>query len=104
MIKKKLSIYRNNSIEYIVACQAHPALVKIGLVLARIFHFNSLLVCIRLVKVLHTSCVCHNRLVVHPPWLDSGLVTSVRTKGLTAHVSSRHGAKTVLRRPRPTGM
>ncbi len=35
--------------EYIVACQAHPALVKIGLVLARIFHFNSLLVCIHLV-------------------------------------------------------
>ncbi len=32
---------------YIVACQAHPALVKIGLVLARLFHFNSLLVCIR---------------------------------------------------------
>ncbi len=31
--------------KYIVACQAHPALVKIGLVLACIFHFNSLLVC-----------------------------------------------------------
>ncbi len=29
---------------HIVACQAHPALVKIGLVLARLFHVNSLLV------------------------------------------------------------
>ena len=28
----------------IVACQAHPALVKRGLVLARLFHFDSLLV------------------------------------------------------------
>ena len=36
---------------YIVACQAHPALVKLGLALARLFHFNSLLVCIRLVKI-----------------------------------------------------
>ena len=27
----------------IVACQAHPALVKIGLVLARLFHFGGLL-------------------------------------------------------------
>ncbi len=27
-----------------MACQAHPALVKIGLVLARPFHFNGLLV------------------------------------------------------------
>ncbi len=26
----------------IVACQAHPTLFKIGLVLARLFHFNSL--------------------------------------------------------------
>ncbi len=25
-----------------MACQAHPALVKIGIVLARLFHFNSL--------------------------------------------------------------
>ncbi len=33
--------------QYIVASQAHPALVKIGLVLARLFHFNSLLVHIR---------------------------------------------------------
>ncbi len=33
----------------IVACQAHPGLVKIGLILARIFHFNSLLVCVGLV-------------------------------------------------------
>ncbi len=32
--------------QHIVACQAHPALVKIGLVLARLFHFNRLLVCI----------------------------------------------------------
>ncbi len=37
---------------YIVACQARPALVKIGLLMARLFHFNSLLVRIRLVKVL----------------------------------------------------
>ena len=57
----------------IVACQAHPALVKLGLVLARLFHFNSLLVCIRLIK------------------------------GLTARVSSRPGAMAVLRRPRPAG-
>ncbi len=35
---------------YIVACRAHPALVKVGLILARIFHFNGLLVCMRLVK------------------------------------------------------
>ncbi len=28
-----------------VLCQFHTALVKIGLVLARLFHFNSLLVC-----------------------------------------------------------
>ncbi len=28
--------------EDIVVCQAHPALVKIGLVLACLFHFNSL--------------------------------------------------------------
>ncbi len=27
---------------YTVACQAHPALVKTGLILARIFHFNGL--------------------------------------------------------------
>ncbi len=38
--------------KYIVACQAHPALVKIGLVLARLFHFCSLLVRIHFVKVL----------------------------------------------------
>ncbi len=38
-------------LQYIVACQAHPALVKIGLVLARLFHFDSLLVCIRLVHL-----------------------------------------------------
>ncbi len=54
----------------IVACQAHPVLVKIGLVLARLFHFNGLLVRIHLVKVLRAPCVCHKRLVVHPPWLD----------------------------------
>ncbi len=41
--------------EYIVACQAHTALVKIGLILACIFHFNGLLVCIRLVKALRTK-------------------------------------------------
>ena len=28
----------------IVVCQAHPALVKLGLVLACLFHFNGLLV------------------------------------------------------------
>ena len=39
----------------IVACQAHPALIKIGLVLAHLFHFNSLLVCICLVKVLRCT-------------------------------------------------
>ena len=38
---------------YIVACQAHPAIVKIGLVLARLFHFNSLSVRLHLVKVLY---------------------------------------------------
>ncbi len=43
--------------KYIVACQAHPAFVKIRLVLACLFHFNSLLVCIRLVKALRTACV-----------------------------------------------
>ena len=59
-----------------MACQAHPALVKTGLILARIFHFNGLLVCIRLVKA----------------------------KGLTARVSSQPGAKAGFRRPRPTGM
>ncbi len=35
---------------YNVACQAHPALVEIGLVLARLFHFYGLLVRICLVK------------------------------------------------------
>ncbi len=35
---------------YIVVCQAHPALVKIDLLLARLFHIDSLLVHIRLVK------------------------------------------------------
>ncbi len=52
-------------LEAIVACQAHPALVKIGLALARILIFNRLLVYIRLVKVLRTPCVCYKRLVVH---------------------------------------
>ena len=33
---------------YIAACQAHPALVKIYLVLAGLFHFNSLLFLITL--------------------------------------------------------
>ena len=36
--------------EHIVACQAHPALVKTDLVLACLFNFNSLLVRIHLVK------------------------------------------------------
>ncbi len=40
-----------------MTCQAHPALVKIGLVLARLFIFNSLLVCLHLVKVLCTACL-----------------------------------------------
>ncbi len=31
-----------------MACLAHPSLVKLGLVLARLFHFNSLVFCIRL--------------------------------------------------------
>ena len=61
-------------IVHIVACQAHSGLliVKLGLVLARLFHSNSLLVCTCLVKVLRTLCVCHKYLVVdlHPPWLD----------------------------------
>ncbi len=35
----------------IVACQAHPALVKIGLVLVRLFHFNSLLVRLHSVRL-----------------------------------------------------
>ncbi len=43
--------------QYIVACQAHPALVKIGLILAHIFHFNDLLVYIRSVKALRMSPV-----------------------------------------------
>ncbi len=55
---------------YIVECQAHPALVKIGLVVARLFIFNSLLVRLHLVKVLRTACVCYKRLFVNPPWLD----------------------------------
>ena len=48
--------------EYIVACQAHPALVKIGLILARLFYFNSFLVRFHLVKVLRTACVCYKHL------------------------------------------
>ena len=58
-----------NYIIDIVAGQAHPALVKIDLVLARLFRFNSLLVSICLVKVLRTPCVCHKCLVVRtsPP-------------------------------------
>ncbi len=68
---------------YNVACQAHPALVKLGLVLARLFHFNSLLVCTRLDKILRMPCVCDKRLVV------SGLV---------------HLCMDSVRRPRPAGM
>ncbi len=49
---------------YIVACQAPPAIVKIGLVSARIFHFNGLLLCIRLVNALRMSCV-HVTSVTH---------------------------------------
>ncbi len=45
-----------------------PCLSKTGLILAHIFHFNSLSVCTRLVKALRTSRACHKR-----------LVTSVRT-------------------------
>ncbi len=52
--------------KHIVACQAHPALVKIGLVLARLLHFNSL-VCLHLVKFLHTPCVCHKHLKGYRP-------------------------------------
>ena len=76
-----------------MAYQAHPALVKIGLVLACLFHFNSLLValCIRLVKVLRTPCVCHKRLVEHPP---------VR---LTDRVPSQPGAMAALWRRHPAG-
>ncbi len=37
--------FTSSEAQHIVACHAHPALhvVKIGLVLARLFHFNSLL-------------------------------------------------------------
>ncbi len=42
---------------YIVACQAHPALVIIGLVLPRPFIFNGLLV--RLHVGLRMACVCY---------------------------------------------
>ncbi len=59
----------------IVACQAHPALVKIGLVLARLFIFNSLLV------RLHSTCV----------W----------TKGLTDRVSPRLGGLAAFGDPAP---
>ena len=45
---QELAIYRSH--KNIVARQAHPASVKIGLVLARLFHFNSLLVRIHLVS------------------------------------------------------
>ena len=43
-------VARKHEIQYNVACQAHPALIKIGLVLARLFHFNSLLVRISSLK------------------------------------------------------
>ncbi len=59
-----------------MACQAHPALVKIGLVLARLFHFNSLLVRTHLVKVLRMPCVCHKRLVV--PFQFAGAIGIAR--------------------------
>ena len=39
-------ILNNEKYKYIVACQSHPALVKIAPILAVIFHFNDLLVCI----------------------------------------------------------
>ncbi len=39
--------YIHNCSIYIVACQAHPASVKLCLVLARLFHF----------KVLHPACL-----------------------------------------------
>ena len=44
---------RNMLYLYIVGCQAHPALVKTGLISARIFHFK----CIRLVKALRILCM-----------------------------------------------
>ena len=43
------SIPNHDNYMYIVACQAHPALVKIGPV-SSLFNFNSLLVRIHLVK------------------------------------------------------
>ena len=36
--------FLNELASYIVACQAHHALVKVGLILAHIFYFNGLLV------------------------------------------------------------
>ncbi len=87
----------------IVACQAHPALGKIGLILAHIFHFNGwsvyaqlrLQVC--LVHVRSTQLYTHcGQIKVSCQVIMINLYhvsTYVRTKGLTTRLSSRPGAK-----------
>ncbi len=81
---------------YIYCCvPSSPCLSKTGLILARIFNFNGLSVCIRLVRTLRMSWRLLTSVRTSPP-ID-------RLKGLTARVSSRPGAKAVLRRPRPAG-
>ncbi len=70
LLNKKSIIIRR---EYIVACQAHSALVNkvYYIILARIFHCNGLSVSICLVKILR----------------------NLETKGLMTQVSSQPGAK-----------
>ncbi len=80
-------------LEYIVAYQAHPALVKQSNIGPYFSILSSLSVCIRLARVLRKSCACHQ--------CQLHLFTDY--KGLTACVSSRPGAKAVLRRPRLAG-
>ncbi len=77
-----------------VAFQAHPALiVEIGLVLARVFHFNSLLVRLHLVKVLRTAYVCYRLFWtwMHNLWLYDIIGSiNILSPGQTVQHTDRH--------------
>ncbi len=66
---KKTDFRFTLSVEY-CGVPGSPCLSKTGLILARIFHFNGLSVCICLVRAWRMPCACHQCLVVHPPWLE----------------------------------
>ncbi len=89
--------------QYIVACQAHPTLVKLGLILARLFHFN------RLGSLDHVSSLPGALAVLWRPRPTDTVMDikdrrlHIRPKGSLVSVSSRPGARAVLWRPRPDG-